>query len=71
MVFNIGCARYPKELNAQQKSAKTIKTERNKYLEYILNNKTITEEVITEYKETLKKVRRGNYEAMRKKYFPS
>lgn len=32
MVFNIGCAMYPKELNAQQKSAKTMKTERNKYL---------------------------------------
>ena len=26
-----------------------MKTERNKYLEYILNNKTITEEVIVEY----------------------
>ena len=26
-----------------------MKTERNKYLKYILNNKTITEEVITEY----------------------
>ena len=53
MDFNIGCAMYPKELNAQQKSAKTIKTERNKYLKYILNNKPITEEVITEYLKKL------------------
>ena len=53
MVFNIGCAMYPKELNAQQKSAKTMKTERNKYLKYILNNKTTTEEVITEYLKKL------------------
>ena len=30
-----------------------MKTERNKYLKYILNNKTITEEVITEYLKKL------------------
>ena len=48
-----------------------MKTERNKYLDYILNNKPITEEVIIQYKKDLKKVSRVDYKAMRKKYFPS